>query len=331
MYIKKIHIQNYRNFNDFTMEFHQGLNVIIGANNAGKTGLLYAIKLLKSPSDISIDDFNKNNLIRYSELYKEEPPIIRIEYFISHRISEDDTSDESIIKLLPFLGIKEFEKNRTEIDGKVEYNIDAEICATFSLDAKYIGDYKSEISTITTYEDYLMVLNRLVENHYSWSYTNGISDTKAEAKNATGIFDIRFIEAERTSEDVRKETKKEIDAFSKDSEHVAEFDAFKKRVSKELSDLLLPSIQKLSNLFENENNEIGLQKGSVAIASNIRANFSIADTYITEIKDTNTGYIIPLQHNGLGYNNLVNIYMLIKLNEIKKGRDFRLLSSAICC
>ena len=62
MYINKIHIQNYRNFNNFTMEFHQGLNVIIGANNSGKTGLLYAINLLNSPSDVSVDDFNKNNL-----------------------------------------------------------------------------------------------------------------------------------------------------------------------------------------------------------------------------------------------------------------------------
>ena len=43
MYINKIHIQNYRNYNDFSMNFHKGLNVIIGSNNSGKTGLLYAI------------------------------------------------------------------------------------------------------------------------------------------------------------------------------------------------------------------------------------------------------------------------------------------------
>ena len=61
MYIKKIHIQNYRNFNDFTMEFHKGLNVIIGANNAGKTGLLRAINLLKNPSDISVDDLDEES------------------------------------------------------------------------------------------------------------------------------------------------------------------------------------------------------------------------------------------------------------------------------
>ena len=65
MYINKIHIQNYRNFNDFTMQFHKGLNVIVGSNNSGKTGLLYAINLLSNPAGISVDDFNKNNLLKY--------------------------------------------------------------------------------------------------------------------------------------------------------------------------------------------------------------------------------------------------------------------------
>ena len=112
MYISKIHIQNYRNFGDFTMEFHKGLNVIIGANNSGKTGLLHAINLLNSPSDISVNDFNKNLLLQYSKLYSDAAPSIIIEYNICHRIYENDTNDESIIRLLPFLGIKGFEENR---------------------------------------------------------------------------------------------------------------------------------------------------------------------------------------------------------------------------
>ena len=131
MYISKIHIQNYRNYNDFTMSFHKGLNVITGANNSGKTGLLYAIKLLNSPSDISVDDFNKNNLLKFKELYSEDAPEIVIEYYISHRICEDDTQDESIVRLLPFLGVKEFVENRTETDGKIEYNISAKIKAVY--------------------------------------------------------------------------------------------------------------------------------------------------------------------------------------------------------
>lgn len=307
------------------MNFHKGLNVIIGSNNSGKTGLLYAINLLNSPSAISVDDFNKNNLLKYGELYVETAPEIVIEYYISHRIAEDDTNDESIIRLLPFLGIKEFEENRTEKDGKVEYNIAAKIKAVFSLDVKYLDEYKKELNSVSNFDEYFMMLNRFVEKHYSWSYTNGITETKAEQKAATNVFDIRLIEAERTSEEVRKETKREIDTVTKDSKHAAELDSLKKSVSDDLKRILNDSITKLSDLFENEDNEIGLKKGNVSIFSDVKAKLSVSDAYVTEVKDTKSGFVVPLQHNGLGYNNLINIYMLIKLTEVQKGRDFKIL------
>ena len=158
------------------MEFHQGLNVIIGANNSGKTGLLYAIKLLKSPSDVSVDDFNKNNLQKYQELYTEAAPSIVIEYNIRHRIYEDDTSDESIIKLLPFLGIKNFEENRQVNDGVAEYNLEAQIRATYALDVKFLSDYKKAVAAeAKDFDSYLFVFKRIVNSHYPWDYTNGVS------------------------------------------------------------------------------------------------------------------------------------------------------------
>ena len=81
----------------------------------------------------------------------------------------------------------------------------------------------------------------------------------------------------------------------------------------------------MAALFENEKNAIGLEKGNVSITSTVRADFSLADAYTTEVKDTKGGYSLPLQYNGLGYNNLINIYMLIKLTEIRPGKDFRIL------
>lgn len=325
MHITKIHLQNYRNFNDFTMEFHKGLNVIVGANNSGKTGLLYAIKLLRSPNDITIEDFNKNNLIDFRTNYLQDAPSIIIEYDIVHTIIEDDTEDESIIRLLPFLGVQCFSNARREDDGVVRYEIAARIRATYSLDVKFLDDYKTEINKLTTFSDYYAALSRYVEKHYSWTYTNGISDTKADQKDVTSIFDIRFIEAERTSEEVRKETKKEIDKFVKDPEQLVAIDELNKRVSEDLKTILKTTITKLADLFGNENNDIGLKKGNVAISSTIKANVSASDAYITEVQDTQKGFTVPIDHNGLGYNNLINIYMLIKLNEIKIGRDFRIL------
>ena len=39
MYINSIKIKNYRNYENFFMQFKEGLNVIKGANNSGKTNL----------------------------------------------------------------------------------------------------------------------------------------------------------------------------------------------------------------------------------------------------------------------------------------------------
>lgn len=46
MYIARIRMRNYRCFRDTVVEFRQGLNVIIGENNAGKTTLLQALTLV---------------------------------------------------------------------------------------------------------------------------------------------------------------------------------------------------------------------------------------------------------------------------------------------
>lgn len=325
MYIQKIHIKNYRNFNDFEMEFHEGLNVIVGANNSGKTGLLHAINALNDAT-ITVDDFNKNNLIQFEKLYKDNAPAIEIVYYIKHIISIDDISDESIIKLIPFLGFKGIGDARTTDEGKTNYNVTAVIKSVYSLDVKYIEEYRKAVAPIKTFDEYFIVLNRFVSEHYDWNYTNGTgSDTKATSKDARGVFDIRFIGAERTSEEVSREAKREIDAFSKKLENATELDKFKSDTSAELKKLLSPSLNKLSELFESEQNDIGLKKGNVSISPSIRANFSIPDSFVTEVKDTKTDYIVPLSYNGLGYNNLINIYMLIRLNKIKVGKEFRIL------
>lgn len=307
------------------MEFHEGLNVIVGANNSGKTGLLSAIYLLNLPSSISIDDFNKNNLVQFKTLYNEDAPKIEITYFINHFINEDDEEDESIIKLIPFLGFREVDAMRLASEDKKKYFIKAIVKAVYELDEKYIGEYRKVVSGIDSFDDFMLMFKRYVAEHYKWHYTNGVSNLQAESKAATSIFDIRFIEAERTAAEVEKETRKEIDSFSKSTDSAILIDEFKSNMSKELSGVLKPSIDKLTKLFDSEQNDIGLKKGNVAIYPSVKANVSIPDSFITEVKDTKSEFIVPIDHNGLGYNNLINIYMLIKLKELRVGKDFRIL------
>ena len=64
MHISKLHIRNFRCIEDLELRFDSGLNVIIGENNAGKTAVLDALRLILSRGDerrnisISEDDFH---------------------------------------------------------------------------------------------------------------------------------------------------------------------------------------------------------------------------------------------------------------------------------
>lgn len=63
MYMSKLKIENFRCFRDFSVEFNEGLNVLIGGNNAGKTTIIKALEFIfkrASTKTPSINDFNKS-------------------------------------------------------------------------------------------------------------------------------------------------------------------------------------------------------------------------------------------------------------------------------
>ena len=326
MYISHIKIINYRNFHEFCMNFHDGLNVIVGANNAGKTGLLKAINLLSEPGQISVEDFNKNDLqINYNSKYQKYSPEIIIEYHIKHDISEDDTTDESIIKLLSFISMDEIVSSKNNGDDPTKYTLSACVKAKYSLDPKHFSEYLQAISTSTTFEEFYVTFT-ICQKYYTWTYTNGISEMPVEAKEATKIFQVDYIEAERNSDAVYSETKREIERFLKsDPEGAIKLQTIQQELSKKMKEAIDPVLGKIAGLVENEKNDIGLTKGNVAISQDLRPSTTISGAYVIDVKDTKSGYTVPLSHNGLGYNNLINMYMLVKLGEIQKGKDFRIL------
>ena len=78
-------IKNFRNFKSKEIEFNDGVNVIIGHNNAGKTNLIKALSLVintDSYKRLDIDDFNKT--IELNEL-QAEPPTISVSITIQKR------------------------------------------------------------------------------------------------------------------------------------------------------------------------------------------------------------------------------------------------------
>lgn len=325
MYIQNIKVKNYRNFNDFEMSFQDGLNVIIGSNNAGKTNLLRVIALMNNPESITIHDFNKNNILRnYNNLYKKEAPQIEIGYQIFHKLSEEDTDDESIIKLISFLGLDKIKEQKEKQDDPTQYTIIANVNMKYAINPKNLDKYIMQVSEADTFQRYLDALE-LSLKYYSWTFTNGTSNMPADRKEVTDIFKIDFIEAERNNNAVYSETRKAINEFIKDEQNAVSLQEMKKTISDAMKTNIETVLSKIRTIVERENNEIGLAKGNVAIAQDIRPNTSISESYIIDVKDTKNEYIVPLSHNGVGYNNLINMYMLIKLVEIRRGKDFRVL------
>src|SRR5699024_1002419 len=78
MFISKVEFKNFRNFKESKINFNDGVNVIIGHNNAGKTNILKALSLIfdsKGRKRLCIDDFSKQLSIK--ELL-EQPPKVSI-------------------------------------------------------------------------------------------------------------------------------------------------------------------------------------------------------------------------------------------------------------
>ncbi|MGT2785401.1 DNA replication/repair protein RecF [Streptococcus merionis] len=77
MWLKSIHLQNYRNYKEQTVNFHPGLNVFLGQNAQGKTNILEAIYFLsltrshRTRSDKDLVYFSKNQFSLSGQVVKQ--------------------------------------------------------------------------------------------------------------------------------------------------------------------------------------------------------------------------------------------------------------------
>lgn len=95
MYISKVKINNYRSFINTEIDLNEGINVLIGHNNAGKSNLLKALAIVlgSTSKKMSIHDFNKD--IKLEKL-KGGPPRITIEIHITQSTNEDLMGDDLV-------------------------------------------------------------------------------------------------------------------------------------------------------------------------------------------------------------------------------------------
>ena len=327
MYIQSIQIKGFRNFSDTTIQFSEGINVIIGHNNAGKSNLLKALALLldaKINKRLEVEDFNKN--ISLEDL-KVAPPKITIAIKIKQSENEDLTSDDLVTVANWLIALEE--------------PYEAVLTYEFFLPEAEVEDYTKKVEGV---DDKKLIWN-IIKHDFLRRYIVKIyggnptlqSTADAEALNK---FDFQFLDAirdvERDMFTGRHTLLREVIDFFMDyeiksdgsigkSDKAAAIKYKKLAFSEEAAQLLL----KLQERMAHGQKEI-LQYAEDTGASfdNAKPGFdgAISETELYSalklIIKHSTGIEVPATHNGLGYNNLIFMSLLLAKMQVDTNSDY---------
>jgi len=325
MFISKIQIEGFRNYKNTEICFNDGINVIIGHNNGGKTNLLKALALVLDVSGatkrLDIDDFYK--VIELPE-FKQTPPSIRISLFLSESENEDVNGDD-LVTVSNWI---------TKIDSPYE----ARLTYEFFLPEKEREFYGKAFIEIDNVNDGWKVLKRDFIRKYTYKIFGGDPKFQNQADGESlQKFDFQFLDAirdvERDMFTGRSTLLREVLQFfmdyeiKKDPEKSLEQQTDEiRRKQKEFADKVKPVLDELLTRISTGQGEI------LDYATKTGASFNKAkpdfEGSITELEllsalrliiEQNTGIKIPATHNGLGYNNL--IYMSLLLAKMQANAD----------
>jgi len=328
MYIKELCISNYRGFlKPTTLQFKNGINVMVGANNAGKTTVIKALELLFSDSvskKLSIEDFNHN--IDINELKSNAPKII-----ISAKLVEADDEEEyseDLITVSTWL---------TKIDKPYE----AQITYEFSLPEKEIEEYKLLLNNITSTD--AQEYWKEIETNFLRKYTSKVFIGNPEYRvvidsESINKFDFQYLNAIRDVErdlfSGKNTLLKEVIDFFMDYEIKTDLSIKKEDKQAQISVRKKEFSTKAYQLIEDLQSRMRIGKKEMlkyveetgADFDNIKPSFdgSILDTELYSalklVVENETGIKLPATRNGLGYNNLIYISLLLaKMQKNSSG------------
>lgn len=308
MYLKSVNIKRFRNFIDTTISFQDGLNIIVGSNNSGKTNLLRIINLLDN-SDKSIgtvDDFNKNDLYYHRKEYLKNPPTIEIVYHIEHTLDLNGF-DDGILRLKNFI-VYNTDGKLMDADTSGKYIVNADILLKFELDNNYINEYKNFVESADTYDKYILGLEKIISK-FHWNYYNTTSQFQVKKNEVSNIFNIDFIKADRKTDEmmpqIREYVRKQID----DSPNKIDL---KHKISNTFKEEFSGITELINKKISAECDDIGIKNGNNNVLANFKFDSSASQYFEYKLEDNDLQYEIPIDNNGLGYNNLIQIYSIIR-------------------
>lgn len=327
MYISNIEIKNYKNFRSNIIEFNEGINVIIGHNNAGKSNLLRAMALIFNPSakkNLSIDDFNKT--IPLEEL-KLQPPSVNVSITLSQEEEENLMGDDLVVV--------------SQWLTKLEEPYEAKLHYEFCLPLKHHDDYKNMLSTSTSIIEAWEIIDRNFLRLYTYKiYGGNLENQIAVDGEHLKKFDFQFLDAIRDVErdmfsgkntllknvldffmDYNIKSNKALGDVEKEQQIKDE-----KKKFEEQAKVLMDSLNQ--RMLEGKKQILSYSKDIGASFDNAEPNFagSITDLELYSalklIVEYQTGIQLPITHNGLGYNNLIFMSLLIAKMQVNASDTY---------
>lgn len=316
MYIKNIKIKGFRNFEENVVEFHEGINVLIGHNNAGKSNLLRAMQLVLEPHcrnrRLQTSDFCRN--VELDALIAHSPKI-EISVILANSMSDEQNDD------LPMVA---------NWLVKMGAGYEAQLTYIFALQESMEEEYLNAVKNSESQQEIWNIIERKYIRYYVYSLLAGDLNhpVKPESENIDKI-DFQFLGALRNVEDdlfsSRSQLLHDVLSFFIDYEIKSDdtLDEQWKRnliekkendtVTKadELIEILKQRLSKgKDTMLEYAKNTGASFNGAEPDFSGIFSDYDLFNALRLIVKYT-TGFDVPIQNNGLGYNNLIFISLLL--------------------
>ena len=326
MYISHITVKGFRNFKNSDIEFNDGLNVLIGHNNAGKTNLLKALQLVIEPHyryrRLNANDFNRDISL---ENLKSKSPSVTISVTFKHSNIEYNEQEEDLRVIANWF-------------TDMENGYTAMLTYRFYLPAEKEDDYKAAMADVEDVKKGWSILENDFLRYYVYKLLAGPLDAPMQPEmDKLERFDFQFLGAMRNVEDDmfygRSTMLKDVLNFFIDygikvkgerteEERESELKEVRKNFGNEATALMTSLLERLS-----EGKDVMLDYAHETGASfnnalpDFKSTLTEQDLFSALKLIIRYGEDIEISatHNGLGYNNL--IYMSLLLAKMQADAD----------